>query len=174
MGRHKAEEVFALGQQISMRWRHAGGTRSICSMTNPEPFWPHYQQFLKHSGELQSFTTDAYMGMIRNLQRYGWLILYLFGSSPVVSKSFIDSRKSAYSDTLEKFDETSYYKPYATSLRMSEIGYVNPVQSMFHISFNSLDDYGYYYLGVQYDITKQVVAEQEIKRLNDRLEILAK
>ena len=31
--------------------------------------------------------------------------------------------------------------PYATSLRMSEIGYVNPVQSMFHISFNSLDDY---------------------------------
>ena len=31
-----------------------------------------------------------------------------------------------------------------------------------------------YYLGVQYDITKQVVAEQEIKRLNDRLEILAK
>lgn len=107
----------------------------------PEPFWPHYQQFLKHSGELQSFTTDAYMGMIRNLQRYGWLILYLFGSSPVVSKSFIDSRKSAYSDTLEKFDETSYYKPYATSLRMSEIGYVNPVQSMFHISFNSLDDY---------------------------------
>jgi hypothetical protein len=33
---------------------------------------------------------------------------------------------------------------------------------------------GYYYLGVQYDITKQVVAEQEIKRLNDRLEILVK
>ena len=107
----------------------------------PEPFWPHYQQFMGHAGDLQSFTTDAYMGMIRNLQRYGWLILYLFGSSPVVSKSFIDSRKSAYSGTLEKFDETSYYKPYATSLRMSEIGYVNPVQSMFHISFNSLDDY---------------------------------
>ena len=31
-----------------------------------------------------------------------------------------------------------------------------------------------YYLGVQYDITKQVVAEQEIKRWNDRLEVLAK
>ena len=107
----------------------------------PEPFWPQYQQFMEHAGDLQSFTTDAYMGMIRNLQRYGWLILYLFGASPAVSKSFIDSRNTAYSGTLERFDETSYYKPYATSLRMSEIGYVNPVQSMFHISFNSLDDY---------------------------------
>ncbi len=106
-----------------------------------EPFWLQYQHFMEHTGDLQSFTTNAYMGMIRNLQRYGWLILYLFGSSPAVSKSFIDSRNSTYSDTLEKFDETSYYKPYATSLRMSEIGYVNPVQAMFHISFNSLDDY---------------------------------
>lgn len=107
----------------------------------PEPFWPQYQHFMKHTGDLQSFTTQAYMGMIRNLQRYGWLILYLFGSSPAVSKSFIDSRKSVHSDTLKKFDETSYYKPYATSLRMSEIGYLNPVQSMFHISFNNVDEY---------------------------------
>ncbi|WP_084226696.1 glutamate--cysteine ligase [Nitrosospira sp. NpAV] len=107
----------------------------------PEPFWPQYQHFMKHTGDLQSFTTYAYMGMIRNLQRYGWLILYLFGSSPAVGKSFIDNRKSAHSRALDKFDETSYYKPYATSLRMSEIGYLNPVQSMFHISFNSIEEY---------------------------------
>lgn len=107
----------------------------------PETFWAEYQHFMKHAGDLQSFTTQAYMGMIRNLQRYGWLILYLFGSSPVVTKSFIESRQSAHSRTLEKFDKTSYYKPYATSLRMSEIGYLNPVQSVFHISFNSIDDY---------------------------------
>ncbi len=107
----------------------------------PEPFWPQYQDFMKHTGDLKSYTTNAYMGMIRNLQRYGWLIQYLFGSSPAVSKSFIDSRNSIYSDTFEKFDETSYYKAYATSLRMSEIGYVNPVQAMFRVSFNSLDDY---------------------------------
>ncbi len=107
----------------------------------PVPFWPQYQHFMKHTGDLQSFTTQSYMRMIRNLQRYGWLILYLFGSSPVVAKSFIENRHSAHSLTLEKFDETSYYKPYATSLRMSEIGYLNPVQSAFHISFNGIDDY---------------------------------
>jgi glutamate--cysteine ligase len=107
----------------------------------PEQFWPEYQQFMKHTGDLQSFITSAYMKMIRNLQRYGWLILYLFGSSPAVSKSFVDSRNAACSHTLDKFGETSYYKPFATSLRMSEIGYVNPVQAMFHVSFNSLDEY---------------------------------
>ncbi|NBQ69889.1 MAG: glutamate--cysteine ligase, partial [Nitrosomonadaceae bacterium] len=107
----------------------------------PVPFWPQYQHFMKHAGDLQAFTTQSYMRMIRNLQRYGWLILYLFGSSPAVTKSFVESRHSAHSRTLEKFDETSYYKPYATSLRMSEIGYLNPVQSAFHISFNSIDDY---------------------------------
>lgn len=107
----------------------------------PEAFWPQYQHFMKNVGDLQAFTTQAYMRMIRNLQRYGWLILYLFGSSSAIAKSFIDNRQSAHSRTLEKFDETSYYKPYATSLRMSEIGYLNHVQSMFHISFNSIEEY---------------------------------
>ncbi|MEQ1779447.1 MAG: glutamate--cysteine ligase [Nitrosomonas sp.] len=107
----------------------------------PETFWPQYQHSMKNVDDLRSFTTQAYMGMIRNLQRYGWLILYLFGSSPAVSKNFLDSRNSVYSRTLQEFDETSCYKPFATSLRMSEIGYLNPVQSMFHISFNSLGEY---------------------------------
>lgn len=107
----------------------------------PEAFWPQYQHSVKNAGDLRSFTTQTYMGMIRNLQRYGWLILYLFGSSPAVSKSFLDSRNSVYSRTLQEFDETSCYKPFATSLRMSEIGYLNPVQSMFHISFNSIEEY---------------------------------
>jgi glutamate--cysteine ligase len=107
----------------------------------PSQFWREYQELAGYEGSLQSFTADAYMDLIRNLQRYGWLILYLLGSSPAVSKSFTDSRNSAFCHALEKLDETSYYKPYATSLRMSEIGYVNPVQATFHVSFNSLDEY---------------------------------
>ena len=42
----------------------------------PETFWPQYQHSMKNVDDLRSFTTQAYMGMIRNLQRYGWLILY--------------------------------------------------------------------------------------------------
>lgn len=107
----------------------------------PPQFWVQYQELVGHEGSLQSFTADAYMGLIRNLQRYGWLILYLLGSSPAVSKSFAESRNSPFCHTLEKLDETSYYRPFATSLRMSEIGYVNPVQATFHVSFNSLNEY---------------------------------
>jgi glutamate--cysteine ligase len=107
----------------------------------PESFWPEYQHFLKQAGDLQSFRARAYMGMIRNLQRYGWLIPYLFGSSPAASQSFVEGRGSSDSNALEKFDQTSYYKPFATSLRMSEIGYVNPVQASLYVSFNCLDEY---------------------------------
>jgi glutamate--cysteine ligase len=128
-----------------LSYRYGGCMQVIAGIhfnySPPESFWPEYQDFTKQPGDPQSFRASAYMGMIRNLQRYGWLIPYLFGSSPAVSKSFVDGRNSAYSNALEKFDETSYYKPFATSLRMSEIGYVNPVQASFRVSFNSLDEY---------------------------------
>jgi glutamate--cysteine ligase len=59
--------------------------------------------------------------MLRNLQRFGWLIPYLFGASPAVCKSFLGGRPTS----LESFDEFTYYEPFATSLRMGDIGYQN-------------------------------------------------
>jgi glutamate--cysteine ligase len=59
--------------------------------------------------------------MLRNLQRLGWLIPYLFGASPAVCKSFLGGRPTH----LHAFDEYTYYYPYATSLRMGDIGYQN-------------------------------------------------
>jgi len=37
----------------------------------------------------QSFVSSQYFGVLRNYRRYGWLVLYLFGTSPAVSKSFL-------------------------------------------------------------------------------------
>jgi glutamate--cysteine ligase len=62
-----------------------------------------------------------YFSMLRNLQRFGWLIPYLFGSSPAVCKSFVGD----HSTDMEDFDAYTYYYPYATSLRMGDIGYQN-------------------------------------------------
>ncbi len=73
------------------------------------------------TGTLRSFRDDATMGLIRNLQRYGWLVLYLFGSSPAVCKTFLDGRPTR----MPAFDEFTYFEPYATSLRMGNIGYQN-------------------------------------------------
>jgi len=61
------------------------------------------------------------MGLIRNLLRYGWLLPYLFGSSPAVCKSFLNGQRTM----LQDFNDNTYFEPYATSLRLGDIGYQN-------------------------------------------------
>lgn len=87
----------------------------------PERFWRLYQQIEDDHSPLQDFISEQYFAMIRNLQRVGWLVPYLFGASPAVCKSFLGGRPS----DLEEFDANTYYEPYATSLRMGDIGYQN-------------------------------------------------
>ena len=86
-------------------------------------------------------TTDVrseyYMGMVRNFRRLGWIILYLFGASPALCKSF------AASDDLDmpSLNNATWYEPYGTSLRMSDLGYNNQTQSAINISLNNVNDY---------------------------------
>ncbi len=86
-----------------------------------QEFWPVQQELERVGGPLRRFIDSAYLGQTRNLQRYGWLIPYLFGASPAVCKSFLGGRPT----TLHEFDRSTYYEPYATSLRMGDIGYTN-------------------------------------------------
>ena len=87
----------------------------------PESFWREYQALEQNTDPLQAFISESYFQMIRNLQRFGWLVPYLFGASPAVCKSFMDGIEKI----LEPFDEFTYHHPYATSLRLSDIGYQN-------------------------------------------------
>jgi glutamate--cysteine ligase len=89
---------------------------------------------------LEQFTADGYFALIRNFQRIGWLILYLFGASPAICKSFFKSRPSLISQ-FEDFDQGTLYHPYATSLRMSDIGYKSKNQASLKIDYNTLDGY---------------------------------
>ena len=75
--------------------------------------------------------------MLRNYRRFGWLVLYLFGTSPAVSKSFFAGRAIE----LASLDRDTVYEPYGTSLRMSDIGYRNKNQATVSVSVNSLDEY---------------------------------
>jgi glutamate--cysteine ligase len=86
-----------------------------------EDFWPAYRDLEQNPLPLQDFISDCYFRLIRNLQRNGWLIPYLFGSSPAVCKSFMCGKPTQ----LQEFNASSYYGPYATSLRMCDIGYQN-------------------------------------------------
>ncbi|MET0065116.1 MAG: glutamate--cysteine ligase [Candidatus Thiodiazotropha sp.] len=87
----------------------------------PQEFWEFFQQLEGNQGSSRDFISEAYFSMLRNLQRIGWLIPYLFGASPAVCKSFLGGRPTS----LHEFDPHTYYAPYATSLRMGDIGYQN-------------------------------------------------
>ena len=106
----------------------------------PETLWPALHQQENSQLSLEQFTNDAYFGLIRNFQRLGWLILYLFGASPAICKSFFKSRPALMAQ-FEEFDQGTLYHPYATSLRMSDIGYKSKNQANLKIDYNSLSGY---------------------------------
>lgn len=104
-----------------------------------ESFWQQYQKLLGNSDDLQAFISDQYMGLIRNLLRYGWLVPYLFGASPAICKSFLNGKPTI----LQAFNSNTCFQPYATSLRMGDIGYQNNKEEMTGIKacYDSLDAY---------------------------------
>ncbi|MEN8762702.1 MAG: glutamate--cysteine ligase [Thiogranum sp.] len=105
----------------------------------PSDFWPVYAELESNLLPLQDFISESYMALIRNLQRFGWLIPYLFGASPAICKSFLGGAAT----TLKVFNESTYYEPYATSLRMGDIGYQNNKENEYGVkaNYDSLEDY---------------------------------
>ncbi|WBF65614.1 MAG: glutamate--cysteine ligase [Candidatus Kinetoplastibacterium crithidii] len=87
---------------------------------------------------MDSIRSYGYFSLIRNFIRYSWLILYLFGSSPAISKTFF---KPNHTCKLDILDNETLYMPYATSLRMSDIGYQSNVQKQLKICYNDLDTF---------------------------------
>ena len=105
----------------------------------PQSFWQAYQPLVGDNGSLQDFVSEQYLALIRNYKRYAWLIVYLFGASPAMCQSFLEGRQSRYS--FQKLGKGTLYLPYATSLRMSDLGYTNSAQSSLNITYNSLPEY---------------------------------
>ena len=104
-----------------------------------DDFWRLYQGLLEDGADLKEFKSAHYMGLVRNLLRYGWLVPYLFGASPAVCKSFLNGKRTI----LQEFNTSTYYEPYATSLRLGDIGYQNNKEDIAGIkaNYDSLDAY---------------------------------
>jgi len=103
------------------------------------PLWQNLHGCSRSAKTLRQFRDQSYMDTIRNIQRYGWLIIYLFGASPAISKSFL----GGVPGSLKKLDFDSFFEPYATSLRMGDIGYTNSKEgkSGFRISYSNIQEY---------------------------------
>ncbi|RJG15859.1 glutamate--cysteine ligase [Massilia cavernae] len=107
----------------------------------PEKFW---QLLSANEGipeerrkPLRDFQSEGYIATIRNFRRYSWLLMYLFGASPALSKGFLRGRPH----NLETLSDDTLFLPYATSLRMSDLGYQNEAQSGLTPHENSLESY---------------------------------
>lgn len=86
---------------------------------------------------LEHQRTKGYLALIRNFTRYSWLLMYLFGASPAVSREFLGDLPHS----LEEFDADTLYLPWATSLRMSDLGYQNKAQSELQLCYNDLETF---------------------------------
>jgi glutamate--cysteine ligase len=134
VGRMKTIYRRGLGFRYGREMQLIAGVHFNYSL--PTEFWPMYRDVLGSKLEVVDFRSEQYLGMIRNFRRMGWLILYLFGASPAVCKSFAGAAAK-----LPSLNADTWYQPWATSLRMSDLGYSNKNQSRINISLNSLDEY---------------------------------
>ena len=134
VGRMKTIYRRGLGYRYGREMQVIAGIHFNYSL--PEDFWPTYREILGDEQDDRTFRSDQYLAMIRNFRRMGWIVLYLFGSSPAVCKSFAGAAAS-----LPSLNADTWYEPWATSLRMSDLGYSNQNQSAINISLNSLDEY---------------------------------
>ena len=135
VGRMKTIYRRGLGYRYGRQMQVIAGVHFNYSL--PEGFWPIYREILGSDLNTKAFRSDQYLGLIRNFRRLGWLVLYLFGASPALCRSFT----GAASAGLKSLNADTYFEPYATSLRMSDLGYSNKNQSRINISLNSLDEY---------------------------------
>ena len=106
----------------------------------PEAFWQAGWEQAGKPGTLQDFQTAGYLGLIRNFFERSWLLVYLLGASPAVCASFLAGNQNHH---LEPFDDmgSSLHLPYATSLRMGDLGYTSAAQSGLQVCYNNLDNY---------------------------------
>lgn len=88
---------------------------------------------------LSEYKTQGYFHLIRNFKRYFWLLLYLYGAAPAVCKTFIKHDNHPLVPT----DDESHtlHAPYATSLRMGNLGYQSDAQNSLHVTYNCLESY---------------------------------
>jgi glutamate--cysteine ligase len=124
-----------LGYRYGRRMQTIAGIHYNFSL--PETLWPALCGTQLAGPELQQHITDAYFSLIRNFRRYSWLLIYLFGASPALCRTFLDGR----SHQLQELGEGTLYQPFGTSLRMGDLGYQSSAQENLKICYNRLDSY---------------------------------
>lgn len=105
----------------------------------PDDFWRELQQQEGDNQNLQDFKTQRYFALIRNFRRYFWLLVYLFGAAPAVNNEFVAGRKHRLKPLGD--DQQTQHLPFATSLRMGDLGYQSDAQQSLFVCYNHVSSY---------------------------------
>jgi glutamate--cysteine ligase len=124
----RAKTVYRIGlsHRYGRRMQTISGIHYNFSL--PESAWPVLDLADPNTG---------YFALIRNFQRYAWLLFYLFGASPAVCSTFVAGRNHE----LVELSRGTMHLPYATTLRMGRLGYLSEAQDSLSVSCNDLASY---------------------------------
>ncbi len=132
----KSRYRLGLGHRYGRKMQTIAGIHYNFSL--PPALWDALYQLQGGEGSAdKDFVTDSYFALIRNFRRYSWLLIYLFGAAPAVSKCFVNGQTHG----LQEFGDTTLYGPHATSLRMGDLGYQSNAQKGLNICYNHLNFY---------------------------------
>ena len=104
----------------------------------PKAFWARSHALAGSAAPMKVWQTEGYLALIRNFQRHGWLLNFLTGSSPALSRSFIRGDVPSH---LSIGEEQTLFGEFATSLRMGDLGYTSSAQDGLQICYNQIETY---------------------------------
>ncbi|MGH1438920.1 MAG: glutamate--cysteine ligase [Cellvibrionaceae bacterium] len=136
-GKMKSVYRLGLGHRYGRPMQTIAGIHFNFSVD--EVLWQFLHEQDKSKLSLTDYKTEGYFKLIRNFRRYFWLLLYLFGAAPAICRSFVKERDHQLVSVGE--DQHSLYTPYATSLRMGDLGYQSSAQESLVITYNCLSSY---------------------------------
>ncbi len=135
-GKMKTIYRIGLGHRYGRKMQTVSGVHYNFSL--PNAFWAFLSNRENSLSDLQAFKNQKYFSLIRNFRRHYWLLVYLFGASPALCKSFVAGKNHQ----LDEFEDSfSLFKPYATSLRMGDLGYQSKAQEALYICYNNIESY---------------------------------
>ncbi len=135
-GMMKTVYRLGLGHRYGRAMQTVAGIHYNFSL--PNAFWAHFHTKENSLLSLEEYKNQRYFAMIRNFRRHFWLLILLFGASPAMCSSFVGERNHA----LEVFPgNKALYLPYATSLRMGDLGYQSNAQESLFVCYNQKETY---------------------------------
>ncbi|GAB3105595.1 glutamate--cysteine ligase [Pseudomaricurvus hydrocarbonicus] len=136
-GKMKTIYRLGLGERYGRSMQTIAGIHYNFSLG--DDFWSFWHARENNNESLQAYKNRRYFDLIRNFRRNFWLLLYLFGASPAVCRSFVKHREHDLQPV--EGDAHSMHKPFATSLRMGNLGYQSGAQDSLVVCYNNLDSY---------------------------------